>query len=152
MKLWPARSKFKDIEPVTDLDAIVAEPVAFRYKGKIHVLKPIRLDEFLKFTNAQAILMEQIRDDKSTMTPRDLAECYHKVIGAVCDTITVDDILSMEQAQVAATYQLIIDLVTGQVKSGDQKKSRQRLPLYESVQPLSSPSAPESSDGQSSKH
>lgn len=153
MKLWPARSKFKDLEPVADLDAIVAEPVTFRYQGKIHSVKPIRLDEFLKFTNAQSKLMEELKGEENRMTPRQLAERYHSVVNAVCDTLTIDDILTMEQAQVAALYQLVIDMVTGQVKlDGSQKKSRQKIPIYESVQPLSSPSVPENSDGQLKEH
>jgi len=152
MKLWPARTKNKETEPVADLDAIVSEPVVFRYKGKLHKLNPIRLDEFLKFTNAQSLMMSALNDDKA-LTPRELAKRYHSVIKSVCDTMTVDDILGMEQVQVAALYQLVIDMVTGQVKVGEtQKKSRQKIPIYESVQPLSSPSAPENSDGQSSKH
>lgn len=135
MKLWPTRTKAaKEVEPVTDLDVIVSEPVPFRYKGKIHYLKPMQLDEFLKFTNAQAHLMDAIRKDDVTLTGVQLAERYFAVISSVCDTIVLDDILNMEQAQVAALYQLVIDLVTGQVDHGDGKKKRLKLPLFESVQ------------------
>lgn len=153
MKIWPTRTKHVDTEPVTDLDAIIAEPVSFRYKGKIHTLRPMRLDEFLKFTNAQANLMGSLKDTANPMTAKALAKKYHEVVFSVCETITIDDILGMEQVQVAALYQLVIDLVTGQVKTGDDsKKKRQKIPLYESVQPLSSPSAPESLVGQPPKH
>jgi len=150
MKLWPTRSKAEnkeDVEPITDLDAIIAEPVSFRYKGKVHILKPMHLDEFLKFTNAQARLLNSVDKDDVALNPRELAKRYHQVLSAVCDTITVDDILEMEQVQVAALYQLVIDVVTGQVKDGTEKKSRQKIPLYESVQALSSPSVPENSGG-----
>lgn len=151
MKLWPTRSKHL-AEPVTDLDAIIAESVTFRYKGKIHELKPMRLDEFLKFTNAQAELMNNIKDENERLTPRQLAGRYHKVISSVCDTLSIDDILGMEQVQVAALYQLVIDLVTGQVRDIDgEKKSRKKIPLYESVQPSLSQSAPESSVGVQAK-
>ena len=135
MKLWPSRTKaMKEIEPVTDLDVIVSEPVPFRYKGKIHYLKPMQLDEFLKFTNAQAHLMDAIRKEDVKLSAKELADRYFAVISAVCESITIDDIMNMEQAQVAALYQLVIDLVTGQVNQGEGKKKRLKVPLYESVQ------------------
>lgn len=150
-KLWPTRTKHLN-EPVVDLDAIISEPVHFRFNGKIHALKPMQLDEFLKFSNAQARLMDTLKDAQAKLGPKDLAEQYHQVVASVCDTISVDDILNMEQAQIAALYQLVIDLVTGQVDQGDGKKKRQKLQIYESVQASSSQSAPENSAGRSEKH
>lgn len=148
MKLWPTRSKSMD-GPVQDLDAIIAEPVSFRFKGKIHTMKPFSLAEFLKFTNAQSALMSLLKDEGAIITTKDLADRYHKVISSVCPSITVDDILSMEQVQVAALYQLIIDMVTGQVDRGDGevKKKRQKLQIYDSVQPSSLQSAQGNSVG-----
>lgn len=140
MKIWPARSNAND-GPVADLDAIVAEPVSFRFKGKVHTLKPFSLAEFLKFTNAQSALMSLLKEEETMITTNDLAERYHKVIGSVCPSITVGDILSMEQVQVAALYQLVIDMVTGQVDQGDGKKKRMKLQIYDSVEPSSSRSA-----------
>ncbi len=144
-KLWPARTKHTE-GPVADLDAIVAEPVPFRFKGKIHKLKPFSLTEFLKFVSAKGNL-EKAMSGNAVITPQDLAKAYHAVISAVCDTITVADILSMEQVQVAALYQLVIDMVTGQVDAGDGKKKRMRVDLYNSAPRSSLPNVPESSDG-----
>lgn len=147
MRIWPARSnKSKATEPIADLDAIIAQSVAFKYKGKIHTLKPMTLEEFLKFTNAQSALLTLLKDDQQ-LTPKALAESYLGVISSVCDTITLDDIMDMEQAQVAALYQLVIDLVTGQVDTGEGKKKRQKLDIYDYEPVSSSPSAPESSAG-----
>lgn len=140
MKMWPARSKASD-GPVQDLDAIVAEPVSFRFKGKIHTLKPFSLAEFLKFTNAQSALMNLLKDEDTLISSNDLAKKYLAVIGSVCDSITLEDILAMEQVQVAALYQLVIDMVTGQVQQSDGKKKRQKLQIYDSVQHSSSQSA-----------
>lgn len=139
MKLWPARTQAKQVEPVCDLDAILAEPVAFRWNGTIHYLKPMQLDEFLKYSNAQSKLMAEVSSE-TKLDPNTLIQRYHAVISSVCDTISVEDIKSMSQAQVAALYQLVIDLVTGQVVvPGDSKKKRLKLPLYESVEVSSSP-------------
>lgn len=125
MKLWPARTKSKVDVPVTDLDAIVSESVPFRFQGRIHELKPISLAEYLKFLNAMTEMNAAFQDKEAAtpMTARDLAAKYHAVISAVCDSITLDDVMKMEQAQVAALYQLVIDQVTGQVDQGDGKKN-----------------------------
>lgn len=136
MKLWPARSKaIRDEGPVADLDAIVSDPVSFRFKGKIHVLKPIDLKDFLKFTNAQASLMRSANDPEKRLSAKELAEQYLSVISPLCDTITLDHIMEMEQVQIAALYQLVIDMVTGQVDTGDGKKKRAKLQIYDIVQP-----------------
>jgi hypothetical protein len=149
VKLWPTRTK--QTAPITDLDAIVAETVSFKYRGKVHQLKPMSLEQFLKFTNAQSELLASVNEDR-LLTAKDLAEKYLGVISSVCDTITLDDILAMEQVQVAALYQLVIDLVTGQVDLGDSKKKREKIPIYSFGQVSSSPSVPESLVGQSESH
>lgn len=148
MKLWPTRQQAKrENDPVVDLDAIVAEPVHFRLRGKIHTLKPLALDEFLKFTNAQNALMESLKDDQK-LDAKTLAERYLGVISSVCDTITIDDLMGMEQVQVAALYQLVIDMVTGQTDfDGSGKKKRLKIPIYEYAQASLSPSAPGNSGG-----
>lgn len=138
-----SRKPEKQVEPVTDLDQILAEPVPFRFKGRIHYLKPVALDEFLKFTNAQMKMVEFLKsEDSGPQTAEDLAKKYHAVISSVCDTIKVKDILSMSQAQVAALFQLVVDRIAGQVDLGDgeKKKPRMRVPIYDTKQPSSSPS------------
>ncbi len=149
-KLWPARTNKETEGPVADLDAIVAAPVPFRFKGKVHILKPFSLAEYLKFVGAKNGLEQSMKG--GTITPKELAKSYHAVIAAVCDTITVEDILSMEQVQIAALYQLVIDMVTGQVDTGEGKKKRLRVDLYESVQHSSSQNAQENLDGTPKPH
>ncbi len=144
-KLWPSRTKHAE-GVVADLDAIIAEPVPFKFRGKMHKLKPFSLAEYLKFVNAKMSL-EQSMSSTDPLTAEQLATAYHAVIASVCDTITVKDIMSMEQVQVAALYQLVIDMVTGQVDVGDGKKKRMRMDLYASAPHSSSPNAPESLDG-----
>lgn len=152
LKLWPTRSKYKDAEPVTDLDAIIAAPVTFRFDGKIHKLKPMQLDEYLKFSNAQSRLLANLKDDAPKLNARELARQYLDVVSSICDTITIEDILRMEQVQVAALYQLIIDITTGQVKTeAGKKKSRQKIQIYDSVEHSSLQNVPESLAGHTSK-
>lgn len=145
-KLLPARPKANG--PIADLDAIVAEAVPFKFQGRLHFIKPITLREFLKFTQANADFHARLTSD-SKLTADELASEYEKVIQSVCDSITKKHILSMEQAQVAALYQLIIDAVTGQVATPDEgKKKRVKIPIYDFAQVSFWPNAPESSVGQ----
>lgn len=149
MKLWPSRTKAKNVDPVTDLDAIISEPVPFRFKGKTHFLKPVTVAEFLKFANANPKLLNGITEPD--LTAQILAERYFDVISSVCDTITLKDIQSMEQAQVAALYQLVLDMVTGQVDMGDGKKKRKKVDLYDTAARSSLPNAGSTSGGPQSK-
>lgn len=138
MKMMPARS---NADVVTDLDAIVSESVSFRFNGKLHQIHPISLESFLRFSNAQTNLMAGLKDEAILKTPKELATRYFEMISSVCDSITLDDIQDMEQVQIAALYQLVLDIVTGQVDTGEGKKKRKKLPIYESVVPSSLPSA-----------
>lgn len=134
-RLLPTRTQATPPGPIADLDAIVAEAVPFKFQGKVHFIKPITLREFLRFTQANAVFLERLKSE-TAMTADQLASEYEAVIQSVCDTITKRHILEMEQAQVAALYQLIIDTVTGQVSTPEEsKKKRMRLPLYNSVPP-----------------
>lgn len=154
-KIWPRTAKKQeDIGPVTDLDAIIAESVPFRFNGKIHKIKPIDLEGFLKFTNAQINLRKKA-DDGELLDANTLAKNYHLVITAVCDTVTLDDIKSMSQVQIAALYQLVLDAITGQVESveddGTVKKKRMKNPIYDIARQTSSKSVPPISDGHQDK-
>lgn len=140
-KLWPARTMKHPDDPVTDLDAIIAKPVHFQLKGKMHRLEPIVLEDFLKFTNAQASLMRAMSDKETKLSVRELAEKITAVFASVCSTLTVDDVLGMEQAQVAALFQLVMDHVTGQVDFGDGKKKRAKIPIYDIARASSLPNA-----------
>lgn len=150
MKIWPARTKH--VDPVVDLDNLIAGKTAFRFKGKIHFIKPISLEEFLKFTNANSEFLASLRSE-GKLEAKELAMGYLSVINTVCDTIGLDDIESMEQPQIAALYQLIVDTVTGSVVSSDEdgKKKRLKLLMYHSGQAILSPNAVGSSDGQSQR-
>lgn len=120
MKLWPTRQKHT-ADLVADLDAMVSEAIAFKLHGKQHIVKPISLEEFLKYTNAYSQIWNST-DEKKKLTNEQFIEMYHQLFSSVCDTITIDDIKRMSQAQVGALFQLISDTVTGKAHV-DQKKT-----------------------------
>lgn len=118
--------------PIVDLDAISRDPVPFQFEGVVHFISPISVEEFLHFTNANAAFMERLKSEKP-LTSEELVESYAGVIGSVCPTIEAAHIARMEQAQVAALYQLVIDTVTGRVKTAEAEKKTARLGIYEQV-------------------
>lgn len=125
MKLWPTRSKHK-VEMVADLDSLLEETVSFKLHGKTHIIKPVELQEFLKFSNAYSSLFnfsaENRVDDLST---EKLKSMYFDIFSSVCETITREDVSKMGQSQIGALYQLIVDKVTGKADV-DKKKTIQR--------------------------
>lgn len=150
-KLWPARTRAEQPDgPISDLDEILARPVPFRFKGKIHKLEPITTEDFLLFSSAQTELMKAM-SNTYPISAKELAQKIHRVFSSVCKTITVEDVESMQQAQVAALYQLVLDMITGQIDFGDGKKKRAKIPIYDIARVSSLPSAQNLSDGPQKK-
>jgi hypothetical protein len=99
-------------EVVSDLDALVSEPIAFRFNGEVHEIKPVSTLELLSFTNAFAELQE-LNGRADSITVGELVDAYTSVISSVCPSITREHVESMTQAQVAALFQLVMDSVVG---------------------------------------
>lgn len=118
----PARQR-STIESVVDLDAILAEPKAFQWRGKTHVIRPIDTLTFLKVTNEMAKIQALIGQDGKP-SHKEVIEAYAGVFSSVCDTISKKDVLEMTQAQVGALFQLVVDCVTGRA----QKKTQATTP------------------------
>lgn len=112
---------------VSDLDALIAEPISFRLHGEIHSINPISTIELLRFTNAFARL-KVLNETSGTLSVDDLIGAYTEVISSVCPSITRKHIESMTQSQIAALFQLVLDSVMGKAhvapeQSDDKKKA-----------------------------
>jgi hypothetical protein len=114
---------------VSDLDALVAEPIAFKLHGKIFTINPISTLELLKFTNAFAKI-QAINTKSEPITVAELVDAYLEVISSVCPEIERRDIEAMTQAQISALFQLVMDSVVGKahaqpdVESGEGSKKK----------------------------
>ena len=109
---------------VSDLDAMVANPVAFRLHGKVHRMRPITVKEFFAVSNALLSLERLKSDDR--LTDEQIIDLYFQIIHSVCDSVTKNDIKSMTHAQAGALIQLIVDHVTGRAHvpiPDEQKKN-----------------------------
>jgi len=130
MKLFTTRQLGqKDVkeEPliVADLDQIICEPVAFKFGGKAHYLKPVSTKEFLKVTEVFAKMEKLGKENKYTV--EELVDVYADLISSLCDTIGKKELLTMSQIQVGALFQLILDHVTGKNLSEEAKKKHQQM-------------------------
>lgn len=107
---------------VSDLDAMVASPIAFRLHGKVHHLRAVTVKEFFAYTNA-LLSLERIKEN-ANISDDQIIEIYQGIIGALCESITKDDIKKMTHAQAAALLKLITDHITGKAHAPvDEKKN-----------------------------
>jgi len=106
----------EDVRIITDLDRMVAGPVAFRWKGRIHYLRPMSTELFLKVLNEISKLSQlynKTGTDDRKASEEEMLRVYSGIFSAVCDTISYSDIKKMNYAQISALYREIMVLVTG---------------------------------------
>jgi hypothetical protein len=118
LQLRPARPA---PEIVSDLDALIAKPIAIKLLGRSHTINPINTKEFFEVTAALANL--QTYQTKTGIDPSELIDAYAKVFSSVCSTIGRKEVEKMTQAQVAGLVALIINTITGQSHADAQKKN-----------------------------
>lgn len=109
---------------VSDLDAMVANPIAFRLHGKVHYLKPVTVKEFFAYANALAGL-ERLKSDEK-LSDEQIVELYSQLIQSVCETVKADDVKLMTHAQATALLQLVIDHITGRAHAPAPKQDEQK--------------------------
>jgi len=118
--LRPARQEASaDTRIVVDLDRLAAEPIGFRFKGRVHTIKPITTERFLVAMNEWAELMALEKQTK--LDQQKVIDRFVNIFAAVCDTITRQDVLDMTLAQRGALLQQVFEIITG--KAFSEKKS-----------------------------
>ena len=121
--LKPTRQE--NIPVVSDLDAMIASSVPFRFMGKVHHIKPISVLEFYQYTQALGKLMEL--KDHEKVTGEELVDHYFNLFKTVCDTITHQDIEKMSTSQASALFALTLDCVTGKAQADHKEASGEDL-------------------------
>lgn len=112
---------------VSDLDAMIAHPVAFRLHGKVHFIRPISVKEFYAFTNA--MLSVQGLEKAEHVTPAQIIDLYYRLVASVCDSIDRSDIEKMTQAQCGALLNLIVEVVTGKAHVESEESEKKNFNL-----------------------
>lgn len=121
--LRPTRQKVpENVQVVADLDKLISEPVAFRFQGKVHLIKPMDVKTFLKTCN-ELTRLDDLRSKKE-IANKELIDAYANLFCAVCDTISIADVYEMTQAQVSALLQQILECVTGKGHLSGEKKTQ----------------------------
>lgn len=122
--------------PISDLDALIQEPIPFKLKGKIHFIEPITTEVFFKTVN-RLEAMDRLKTVAEDVTVDVIINAYYQLFASICKTITMDDVRGMSQPQCLALLQLVIDSITGraQAEAEDVKKKSQIVALRESSPP-----------------
>lgn len=114
-KLMPTRQKFTEAatQAVADLDAMLVEPVSFKLHGKMHLIKPLSVEQFMVLSASLVDIVELQK--QNSITPKELIDKYYALISNVCDSVKRSDIEQMSQQQVSALFNLVIETVTGKI-------------------------------------
>lgn len=124
-KFLPARAVNEEPAALIDLDSILTESKPIKWRGKVHYIKPILLDEFMAATEAMA-RMENMRVTAKEKPPttEEMLDAYAAFVSSVCDTIGKEEIKQMSLAQVGALVQAIMDHIKG---SKEAKKKLEQM-------------------------
>lgn len=126
-RFLPTRSKAKQrIEQggtsriVADLDKIKSEPVGFYLFEKLHVIRPLSVEEFFGYVEKYVDLMDLKKE--VDVKPEELINRYYQCFSKVIPTLKKSDVENMTQQQCAALYELVMDTITGRVFTDEKKK------------------------------
>lgn len=111
----------ESVQVLTDLDRIISTPVGFRWKGRIHQIKPMSNEVFLSVLRDLARIHEVNRSGMKQDNEK-MLRVYAALFMDVCDTITYDDVKEMLPAQVTALFSEIMDCVKGKTKPDEAQK------------------------------
>ena len=99
---------------ISDLDAMVAEKIAFRLHGQTHYIDPISTLTYLKFVNALDKFFESMKSKESSA--EEVIDTCTALMSTVCSSITRKDIETCEQSQLSALFNLVYDSVGGKTQ------------------------------------
>jgi hypothetical protein len=112
----PARLTPKDYTIVADLDAIIAEPMAFKLGGKAYEIIPVKVEDFVKLARSldQIRKLLEERKEGKDITDDHVTEAYFSFFSPLCPQLTLSDVRKMNVVQLHALLQLFIRHFTGQ--------------------------------------
>lgn len=101
---------------VADLDALIAEPVGFRFQGKVYRCEPVDTKTFLQLAEVLEEVRQLIKSQGEGLpiSSEQIYEAYHRYISAVCPDFTISILKAMTLPQVHGLLNLVIKHVTGQ--------------------------------------
>ncbi len=118
----PTRQDHDDCKIVADLDRMITEPFAIKVLGKVHRIKPMDLQTFLK--TAEGIARLDAYRGMKKIDEKELLKAYAFLFSNCCDTIGIKEVKKMSQAQIGGFYQQVIEVVTGRAHASDEAKKK----------------------------
>lgn len=110
-----------DAPVIADLDAILADPVYFKWDGKNHAIKPMSTKQYLRVLDKYSDLFSMNKAE-SKPTEEELQNGFGDLFSMCIDTIGRKEVARMTPVQVGAIMQLIIEAITGKAQADTVKK------------------------------
>lgn len=114
-----------EVSVVVDLDELTRRHVGFRWKGIIYQIPPLEFETFLRVMNQCAVL-DELRTSKK-LSEEQLTTAYFQLFVQmqITPAIKRQDIKTMHHTQIAALFNLIVEVIMGKAQVDYEKKSLQ---------------------------
>lgn len=122
LRILSSRSKIDEsVDVLTDLDALVDQPIYFKLQGRTYKIKPMDTEQcfvaWAQFSRLDAL----IKTKEVSMT--DAIEVYADLFESVVEDFERKVVRDMTQAQCGALLKLVFDTVSGQAQAEVKKKA-----------------------------
>ena len=111
-RMKPARAEAQELQSedhvLCDLDAVLTTRVTFIFRGKTHAILPITTERFFDFWQQVAEFQ-----DTNQKTPDAVNRSYFKMLHAVCESVTMDDVRDMTVIQKANLLKHLVAKIVG---------------------------------------
>lgn len=111
-KLMPSRSEHTPVKVIADLDALISQPIGFKYLGKDFIIDPMTTENFIQITKALHDMEVALKADG--MDQDAIYLTYYNFIHALCKSITLSDIKKAALPQLHALMALLIKHIKGE--------------------------------------
>jgi hypothetical protein len=104
-----------------DLDAVAARPMAFIYRGREHVIKPMTVEQFAQSQAILPILLKLYKTEE--LADEEVIDAYFQFFSFMCDTLTREDIAKMDRKQAEYLVTQLAKHIAGEELIEEQKKN-----------------------------
>lgn len=126
----PVRSQSQPLV-ITDLDALISKPIAFKFQGEIFTVKPVDTGTYLKVADGLGQLQALTSQDQANVKREDIDQAYFNLLSNLCDDLKISHIQKMTVAQINALLRLIVRHLTGEtekyMQSDDSAQKKNQL-------------------------
>ncbi|OPZ24619.1 MAG: hypothetical protein BWZ03_00094 [bacterium ADurb.BinA186] len=122
LRILDSRSKIDEsVDVLTDLDALVDQPIYFRLQGRTYKIKPMNTEQCFIAWSQFSKLDALIKAKEVSMT--DAIEVYADLFESVVEDFDRKIVRDMTQAQCGALLKLVFDSVSGKAQAEVKKKA-----------------------------